>query len=174
MYGYFVGDINIDHIKYENSDNSLYMSTSMSYGYLPYVILPTRITDFSATCIDHIFIRDTNNSHRHEEVACSIFYCDITDHLPCFVTLKRQRNYILDRPLTRLFDERNTYKFHELMTNENWDIILIEGTDWYTNFIRLVRNIFEACFPFVKVSRQINKYKHWITKELKMNIKEKK
>ena len=80
----FVGDINIDLIKYENSDNSLYMSTLMSYGYLPFVTLPTRITDFSATCIDH------NNSHRHEEVACGIFYCDITDHLPCFVTLKRQ------------------------------------------------------------------------------------
>ena len=82
----------------------------MSYGYLPYVTLPPRITDFSTTCIDHIFIRDTNNSQRHEEVACGIFYCDITDHLPCFVTLKRQSNFVLDRPLTRLFGERNTSK----------------------------------------------------------------
>ena len=100
-------------------------------------------------------------------------YCDITDHLPCFVTLKHQSNYVLDRPLTRLFGERNTSKFRELMTNENWDIIFIEGADWYTNFIKLVRNKFEAYFPLIKVSRQRIKDKPWITKELKMNIKEK-
>ena len=40
------------------------------------------------------------------------------------------------------------------MTNENCDIIFIEGIDWYTNFIKLVRNKFEACFPCLKVSRQ--------------------
>ena len=145
----------------------------MSCGYLPYVTLPTSIMDFSATCIDHIFIRDTNNSQRHEEVACGIFYCDITDHPICFVTLKRQSNYVLDRPLTRLFGERNTSIFRELMTNEDWDIIYTDGTDWYTNFIKLARNKFEACFPLVKVSRQRIKDKPWITKELKMNIKRK-
>ena len=59
------------------------------------------------------------------------------------------------------------------MTNENWDIIFIQGTDWYTNFIKLVRNKFEASFPLVKVSRQRIKDKPWITKELKMSIKEK-
>ena len=59
------------------------------------------------------------------------------------------------------------------MTNENWDIIFIERTDWYTNFIKLVRNKFEASFPLVKVSRQRIQDKPWITKELKMSIKEK-
>ena len=149
------------------------MSTLISCGYLPYVTLPTRITYFSATCIDHIFIRDTNNSHRHEEVVCGIFYCDIMDHVPCFVTLKRQSNYVLDRPLTRLFGEWNTSEFYELMTNENWDIIFIEVTDWYTNFIKFVRNKSEACFPFAKVSCQRIKDKPWITKERIMKIKEK-
>ena len=144
----------------------------MSYGYLPYVTLPTSIADFSATCIDHIFIRDTNNSQRHVEVACGKFYCDITDHPLCFVTLKRQSNYVLDRPLTRLFGERNASIFREFMTNEDWDIIYTDGTDWYTNLIKLARNKFEACFPLVKVSRQRIKDKPWITKELKMNIKE--
>ena len=43
----FVGDINIHLIKYENSDNSLYMATLMSFGYVPYVALPTRLTEFS-------------------------------------------------------------------------------------------------------------------------------
>ena len=59
------------------------------------------------------------------------------------------------------------------MTNEIWDIIFIERTDWYTNLIKLVRYKFEACVPLVKVSRQSIREKPWITKELKIIIKEK-
>ena len=40
------GDINIDLIKYENNNNLLYMSTLMSYEYLPGGTLPARIMDF--------------------------------------------------------------------------------------------------------------------------------
>ena len=43
------GDINIDLIKFTLEDNYQYVSTIMSYGYLPYITLPTCITDFSAT-----------------------------------------------------------------------------------------------------------------------------
>ena len=54
------GDISIDLIKFNLEDNYQYVSTVMSYGYLPYITLLTRIIDFSAICIDHIFIRDTS------------------------------------------------------------------------------------------------------------------
>ena len=53
------GDISIDLIKFNLEDNQ-YVSTVMWYGYLPYITLPTRITDFSATCIDHILVSDTS------------------------------------------------------------------------------------------------------------------
>ena len=81
------GDISIDLIKFNLKDNQ-YVSTVMWYGYLPYVTLPTRITDFSATCIDHILVSDTSKyRERHTEIFSGILYCNITDHLPCFVTL---------------------------------------------------------------------------------------
>ena len=51
------GDINIDIIKFSNEDVVSYMTTLMSYRFLPYVTLPSRITNLSMTCIDHIFIR---------------------------------------------------------------------------------------------------------------------
>ena len=82
------GNINIDLIKFNLEDNYQYVSTIMSYGNLPYITLPTRITDFSATCIDHIFIRDASKyRERHTEILSYILYCNITDHPPCFVTL---------------------------------------------------------------------------------------
>ena len=43
------GDMNIAIIKFSNED--------VSYGYLPYITIPFRITNFSMTCIDHIFVR---------------------------------------------------------------------------------------------------------------------
>ena len=52
-----VGDMNIDIIKFENDNSVNYLTTFLSHRYLPLITLPTRITDFSATCIDHIFIK---------------------------------------------------------------------------------------------------------------------
>ena len=54
------GDLNIDIIKFSNEDVVSYVTTLMFYGYLPYMTLPSRITDFSMTCIDHIFVRLTH------------------------------------------------------------------------------------------------------------------
>ena len=51
------GDMNIDLIKYTNESVTLYMSTMMSYRYLPYVMLLTCITQLSTACIDHIFLK---------------------------------------------------------------------------------------------------------------------
>ena len=127
----------------------------MSYGYLPYITLPTRITDFSATCIDHIFIRDTSRySERHTDISAGILYCDITDHLPCFVTLICSYSHADERPYVRLYGEKNSLKFKELMQNVSWDAIYTDGSDWYDNFINLVYTKFQQSFPLVRLSRK--------------------
>ena len=56
------GDLNIDIIKVENEITLEYVSTLMSYGYLPYKTLPSRLTEYSAICIDHIFMKYARNS----------------------------------------------------------------------------------------------------------------
>ena len=56
------GDLNIDIIKVENEITLEYVSTLMSYGYLPYNTLPSRLTEYSAICIDHIFMKYARNS----------------------------------------------------------------------------------------------------------------
>ena len=49
------------------------------------------------------------------------------------------------------------------MTNESWDDLYTEGTDWYNNFIDLVNNKFQRSFPLVQFSRKRAKDKPWIT-----------
>ena len=53
---FIAGDVNIDLVKY-NSHNptSNYLDNLLMYNYVPTIVMPTRITDKSATLIDHIY-----------------------------------------------------------------------------------------------------------------------
>ena len=166
------GDMNIDLIKYTNENVMSYMSTMMSYRYLPYVKLPTRITQFFTTCIDHIFVK---NSHKEKVLStlCGMFYCDISDHLPCFISFQYANNsYAGNRPMTRIFGARNCSKFIQKMTMENWNEKYMDSEhDWYHEFVTAVHQIFQQSFPLVQLSRQRFKDKPWwITKGLKISI----
>ena len=145
------------------------MSTMMSYRYLPYVTLPTRITQFSTTCIDHIFVK---KSHKEKvlNTLCGMIYCDISDHLPCFISLQYANNtYAGNRPMTRIFGARNCSKFVQKMTTENWnDKYMDSEHDWYHKFVTTVHQIFQQSFPLVQLSRRRIKDKPWITKGLKL------
>ena len=59
------GDMNTDLKKHTNENVISYMS--IIHRYLPYVTLPTRITQFSTTCIDHIFVKKSYK----EKVICT-------------------------------------------------------------------------------------------------------
>ena len=102
-----VGDMSIDIIKFENDNSVNYLTTFLSHRYLPLITLPTRITDFSATCIDHIFIKiQSNKKSKLDGIAYGIIYCDISDHLSCFLSLKCKSNTNLTRPRTRICGEK--------------------------------------------------------------------
>ena len=151
-----IGDINIDKIKFEHDETCNYLSTLLSHRYLPYITLPTRITTFSATCIDHAFIKPArNNPSLVNDIVCGLLYRDISDHLPCFVSLKSQRAQVMkDGPNTRIFGERNCSKFVHMMESENWGALYTNDADWCTNFLLTVKNKFNVCFPLVRVSRK--------------------
>ena len=101
------GDINIDIIKFSNEEVMSYMSTLMSFKYLAYITVPSRITQLSTTCIDHIFMK-TSLKDKVLNIMSGLFYCEITDHLPCFLSLKFKKcNRMGERPMTRDFGEKN-------------------------------------------------------------------
>ena len=168
------GDMNIDLIKYTNESVTSYMSTMMSYRYLAYVTLPTCITQFFTTCIDHIFMKKSNKE-KVLSTLCGMFYCDISDHLPCFISLQYANNfYTGNRPMTKIFGARNCSKSVQKMTTENWnDKYMDSEDDWYHTFVNTVHRIFEQSFLLVQLSRQRIKDKPWITKGLKISIKHK-
>ena len=149
------------------------MSTMMSYRYLPYVTVPTRITKFSTTCIDHIFMKKSNK----EKVLSTLCCCDISDHLPCYISLQYANNsYTGYRPMTRMFGARNCSKFAQKMTTENWTdkykilychqygfrkfystlLALIEVTDLIKRFLDEKQYVIGIFIDFRKVFDTVN------------------
>ena len=167
------GDINIDIIKYNNEETVHYLTTLLSCRFLPYITLPTRITEYSATCIDHIFVKLSKTSRAiYSDILAGMLYCDITDHLPCFVSLKCIDYINMNEiPKVRLYGERNCQIFVEMMTTKQWDSLYTENVDWYTAFINCVKSFYEQSFPWVTVSRKRIKDKSWISKGLKISMK---
>ena len=80
----FVGDFNIDLMDDESStDFSNMMYSNSMY---PLINVPTRVTDSSATCIDHIWYNEYNVSHS------GCFVSDISDHYLVFCVLNITSN----------------------------------------------------------------------------------
>ena len=81
------GDLNIDLIKFADDESTLsYLTTLLSWKYLPYTTLTTRITSYSATCIDNVFLKIPGRDQL-PNIVNGIFYCDISYHLPCFISI---------------------------------------------------------------------------------------
>ena len=151
-----------------------YMTTLMSFKYLPYITVPSRITQLSTTCIDHIFVK-TSHKDKVLNIMSGLFYCEITDHLPCFLSLKFEKyNRMDERPMIRIFGEKNCAFFVQKMQSYNWNEIHNDtGEEIYDKFIAAVHNIYQQAFPLVRVSRKRWRDKPWLTKALKVSIKHK-
>ena len=156
------GDMNIDLINYNNPTCFEYFTTLSSFDYLPYIITPTRITDNTATIIDHIFIKMAK-SNKNSIINSGNLFCDISDHLPNFAIIENMtpRNNKQKRPLIRIFSEKNIEAFREDLSNSKWEEI-IANTDaelCYQDFYRHVCQLYEKNFPLVRLSRKRSKDK---------------
>ena len=81
------GDINIDLLHPDITNCQLYIDTLLSNNILPVITVPTRITDYSATVIDHI------NVYRplqllNDFIISGNILIDVSDHLLTLLILK--------------------------------------------------------------------------------------
>ena len=139
----------------------------------PLIDRPSRITEYSATLIDHIF---SNNSN--EQISNGLLINDISDHPPVIsITKEMQKpvhttNYLLKRNTTS--DAISNF-CHDL-EQQNWETI-VETNDVnqaYSSFIYIVKTLFNKNCPIKRIMIKNNKYdKPWITPGLKNACKKK-
>ena len=170
------GDFNVNLLNYEQPTSFDYFTTLSSYNFLPYITMPTRIQDSKATLIDHIFVK-LSKKLAHSKIKSGNIFCDISDHLPNFIILydNSNRKTNEERPLIRIFSENNIDTFKNSLENTDWDQ-LIQDQDTntcYEKFYTHVSNLYDKCFPLVRLSRKRSKDKKWITSALKNSIKHK-
>ena len=74
---FIMGDFNINLINEEMSPPQMeYRSNMFSYGYLPLILRPTRVTYSSATLVDNIWCNNTDVS--------GVIKSEISDHFPIY------------------------------------------------------------------------------------------
>ena len=76
------GDFNIDLIKFDLNDNSNeYLNTVLKNGFIPTILLPTRVTSHSCTLIDHIHRKSRNS---RIQILSGNLMTDMSDHFANF------------------------------------------------------------------------------------------
>jgi len=88
---YMFGDTNIDLSQTCNDKNTAnFVDSILDAHFLPYVYLPTRITNHSATIIDHMYCNDIFDSNCTCKLGLAIN--DISDHLANFAFIINKSN----------------------------------------------------------------------------------
>ena len=99
------GDFNIDLIKFDLNDNTNeYLNVVLKNGFIPTILLPTRVTNHACTLIDHIFYLSRNN---RTQIASGNLMTDMSDHFANFIILHSNiKSKETDRPMVRIYREQ--------------------------------------------------------------------
>ena len=162
-----LGDFNINLLNFESHNKTnIFLDDIISNGVIPLITKPTRITDHSATLIDHI-----NTNMTEHNITSGIVITDIADHFGTFCVIENKRSH---RKATatcfQSFTESNIDKFKEVLQNADYSTIYNTTTvnDAYKNYICIFQSAYETIFP-IKTKRKNKKYikkEPWMTQGL--------
>ena len=156
---------------FSNKDTEDFVNTLSSYAFQPHILQPTRITNHSATLIDHIFF----NSCEHHTISGNVVY-DLTDHLPNFLIINKLTDLPRGYKIFRRHFSRNDESavLRDIQTIE-WEECFHDCNDvnaYFDSFHNTVVKIVDKHVPLKKLSRKEIKFlsKPWITKAIKKSI----
>ena len=163
-----MGDINVNILK-KTSVSREYLNLSQSEGFsqLIFEATPSRITENSQSCIDHI----TNISTSCSSGSLAV---EIADHLPVFTILCDPKfspfpDYFEFRDFRDF--QRDHFKFD--LQRENWDSIYKcnEVNESYSRFLHIFNKVSNIHAPLKKAKIKHKAYKPWITSGLMKSMK---
>ena len=153
---YLVGDFNQDLIKFDSDANyQNLIDATASHGLVQIVSRPTRITDKSATLIDHVYTNNLENT-----LSCNILTLDLSDHLAIHTRVLLSKNKIDNvakfrhqsetkvRDI-RIFNDANNETFNSLINTETWTDITddMDAQKSYDKFHETYIKHYEAAYP---------------------------
>ena len=120
---YLVGDLNIDLLKHEeHRPTSDFVDILYANDMFPLIVKPARVTDKSATLIDHIM---TNNFDVHSRHKQGIIMSSISDHYALFHIARNaqfQPSISNCKTLKRDMSHQNVQRFVNELKIVNWNM----------------------------------------------------
>ena len=168
---YISGDFNTDLLKLEsNSSYQKFYNLITTYGFLPQIINPTRVTDTSATVIDNIY----TNCFEYNQSSGNILI-SISEHFSQFESVKRKKLDLKDiNVFQRNYSKFNTQSFRDDISIQKWDNEMTDVNDQFNDFYWRLESCVERHAPIEKVKKKDLKLKSkpWITPEITKLIKQ--
>lgn len=159
-----VGDLNIDLLKFnDNKDVNDYLNMIISTGLKPYIVSPTRVTEFSSTLIDHIYADfQLNSTVNTDSILSGTILTDITDHYATYliISLEKSTSGQLNKNMRRIFSSKNFLNFYNKLCTENWNSIYLLNdpnvafSKFYETFISSYDNSFPVCVTSKNAQRE--------------------
>lgn len=116
---------------------------------------PTRITENSATLIDHVYTNNIDST-----LSCNIITLDLSDHLATHTRITLGNSTAESRRISiqskfkkcdqRVFNESNDLKFRQLINDETWESALTEDSDAqssYNKFNEIYTEHYNTAYP---------------------------
>ena len=173
---YMLGDLNIDLLKYEEHRlTSSFVDILYSNNGFPLITKPTRVTQTTATLIDHVL---TNNSDIWGKHRQGILCTDMTDHYAVFHvagnTMSKSKDY-LSPTVKRDMSHRNVQKIIDEIQQVDWQIVteIRDPQSAYTQFHNVIFQTYDKCFPYKRYKSGYATKKPWITTAIRESIKTK-
>lgn len=167
-FSVMMGDVNMDLLKFGTHDKTNdYVDGIFSHGYIPVILKPTRLTNTSATLIDHIY----SNNARSESTS-GIILTDVADHFGIFYIKTDQSKNTLKctTTTTRSFCESNISIFKDRLDKIDFSDIMETDcpNEAYNKFMVLYKREFDLSFPVIKkrIHKKYIKREPWISSGL--------
>ena len=167
---YLCGDFNFDLLKIDNDINTHYFFNLLcSFGLLPHILQPTRVTEYTATVIDNIF---SNNIQ--DDITSGNLLLTLSEHFCQFVSVKREKiDYKKTNIYVRDYSKFNAESFRDDVSIQNWDYLYHNVNDSFKDFYYKLEGTVSRHAPLKKLTpKEIKlKQKPWLTKEILKMIK---
>ena len=164
---YIMGDFNIDLLKFQSHEKTKHFIESMlTTEYLPVITKPTRVTDHSATLLDHIY-----SNNKSLNYTSGIVITDVADHFGTFyVSRKKAHVTVSNIKYIRQMKAENFIHFKQILAATDFSPVLACDcpNEAYNKFICVYDNAFNIALPTkrIKLLRKYIKREPWMTQGL--------
>ena len=143
-----------------------FIESMLTTGYLPVITKPTRVTDHSATLLDHIY-----SNNKSLNYTSGIVITDVADHFGTFyVSRKKAHVKVSNIKYIRQMKAENFIHFNQLLAATDFSPVLACDcpNEAYNKFICVYDNAFNIALPTkrIKLLRKYIKREPWMTQGL--------